>query len=171
MTTKLSPAVLGLALAACASGSASSHDDQLDQAAGTWAKDKAGCATYHYVRSTFSWTGTTTQTDVEITNDRATRRRYVAHVVQDGGQVKTEQWDETGPAVGSHAGAFEAKTVEQLLADCRQTLAQDPETNDITLVIGTHGVPTACVFVPKNCADDCTMGVALADFACGPLSP
>jgi hypothetical protein len=171
MNTKISLAVLGLALAGCASGSASPYDDQLDQATASWARDKAGCATYHYVRSTSSWTGSTSQTDVEITNDRATRRRYVEHVVQDNGQVKTDQWDETGPAVGSHIGAFQARTIEQLLADCRRTVAQDPQANKITLVVGAHGVPSDCLFVPKNCADDCAMGVTLSDFACVPLSP
>lgn len=148
---------------------AGSFEPQLTEAAAVWARDKPTCAPYHYTRTTSSFTGSRTETAVEITNDRPSRRRYVAHFVQDDGQVKTEQWDETGPAIGTHDGPFQAQTVEQLFAECREALARDPAANHLTLRIGAHGVPSTCAFFPMNCADDCSMGVSLSDFACGPL--
>jgi hypothetical protein len=164
----------------CASGAPASPDGSIPQtgsgsfqsrlaaAAALWAKDKPACTTYHYSRDSTSFTGSSTETDIEITNDRPSRRRFVGRYVQDDGQVKTEQWDETGASIGLHEG-YKASTVEELLADCRVALGEDPAANRLTLLIGVHGVPTACLFVPKNCADDCSMGVQISDFACGPL--
>jgi hypothetical protein len=169
MNSKLPTVLLALALG-CASDEASVLDSQLDEASATWAKDKPGCSTYHYVRFTPAGEGSvSTMTSVEIANDHATRRRFVEQRIADNGQATTTaQWDETGPAVGTHDG-FRAETVEELFADCRQVIAQDPKTNDLFLTVGTHGVPRDCVFVPKGCQDDCGMGFSLSDFACGPL--
>jgi hypothetical protein len=49
-------------------------------------------------------------------------------------------------------------------------VAQNPR-EDVTVDINREGVPVACWFVPKNCADDCGMGFGLGDFACGALAP
>jgi hypothetical protein len=149
---------------------ASSFQVQLDEAATRWAKDKLGCSTYHYKRSSYSFTGSNSETSFEITADRPSRRTYVGHNVQDDGGVQTVQWDETGAAVGSHDDAYAAETVEQLFADCRTAIAMNPTENDVRLMIGVHGVPIACIYIPKNCADDCVMGASIEDFGCGPLA-
>ncbi|HXU82117.1 MAG TPA: hypothetical protein VN914_12015 [Polyangia bacterium] len=168
MNTRLSLVLASICLG-CAGEPPSPLQAQLDQAAAMWARDKPSCAPYHYARVTLSFTGSTRQTAIEITNDHPSRRRYDARFVQDNGEVTTEHWDETGAAIGSHEDGHRAETVEELFAECRAVLGQDAAANRLTLEIGAHGVPTDCVFVPKGCEDDCGMGFNITDFACGPL--
>jgi hypothetical protein len=165
--------LLGAATTGCGSGASDGATGplqaQLAQAADDWARAKPGCATYHYVRPSDSFTGSHSETTVEITADRPSQRRYLGRVALEDGGVEATTWDERGADVGSHHDAYDAETVEQLFAECRTAIAQDPAKNELRLVIGPHGVPTTCTFLPRNCADDCVMGVGIADFACGAL--
>jgi hypothetical protein len=168
----------------CGSGSLSSPDGnpgaassaalqaQLAAAATTWASFKGSCPTYSYDRRYQSVTGSAQSTQVEITPGGASLRRFSTYAPSaGGGGTWTLVWEEGGSAVGSHDGAYPAYAVEQLQAECGTGLMQDPATWDLTLQIdASTGVPTLCLQRPIGCADDCTLGIRIAAFACTPLS-
>lgn len=106
--------------------------------------------------SVFGFTSTTT---FEGRGDEVVLRRYEARDAE--GEV-TESWTEEGEALGSHKGYEPLRTIEELYATCRnEVLTQDRDENDILLEFGDDGVLEICEYFPKNCADDCFMGVSI----------
>jgi hypothetical protein len=148
----------------------SSREARLAAARLMWANAKPDCPVYHYSRYHLSFTGFEATTTIEIANDRPARRSYVSVHDRFGNSDAgpQEKWDEVGSEVGSHTAGDPALTVEQIETLCDSIVAQNPR-EDVTVDINREGVPVACWFVPKNCADDCGMGFG-ADFACGPLA-
>ena len=153
---------------------------RLDAATSAWASAKAGCPTYSYDRRWQSnFPGIPAQlTEVEVTGDQATRRRYSTGTYGPfdggdggGGWTWTTMWDETGAEVGSHTGAgFAPSTSEQLFAECAAVLARNPAMYTLHAVFDPqYGVSTICTYRLMNCADDCTVGISLSRFACSPL--
>lgn len=149
--------------------------NQLDVAAANWRATKPGCPTYSYVRFERSVFGAGGETSVEISNDVPTRRRYVVEPWNRPDAAVPVTWEETGAAIGSHdggssaSGVYPALTVEELYAECEMVLARDPNTTELQLTAWTSGVLSLCTSRPKNCADDCSSGIVLRSFACGPL--
>jgi len=146
---------------------------QLYAARQTWMVSKTSCTVYSYDRRMTSVFGGASSTQVEIQNDRATRRRYWTYAMRaelDGGYGWMLSWDETGSELDIHDGAYPAYSIEQLLAECETILTQDPTQNQLVLTIGEGGVPSTCSYRPNGCADDCTSGIEIASFACVPLT-
>ena len=126
--------------------------------------------TYSYSVSTFSWTGYRTRTVLQFEQGVGTYRAFESVQLIGGapsGPLVLE-WEERGAEVGSHTNAAPVATVDQLYDRCAaDVLTQDPNRNTITLAFDEHGVLAECTYVPMGCADDCTMGVWLAELAMG----
>ena len=128
--------------------------------------------TYSYDVWTSSFTGYQTLTTLQFETGIATYRRFESAVPLATGQPGTlvVQWEERGTEVGSHTGAPPPDTIDTLYDRCaHDVLAQDPNRNTIALYIDDAGILKSCIYVPDNCADDCTMGVWLSHLMMGKI--
>lgn len=108
--------------------------------------------------SVFGFSSTTT---FEVQDDMVVLRSYE---VRDAEGVVTESWTEQGAELGSHKGYEPLRTIEELYTVCRnEVLTQERGANDIFLKFRDDGVLEYCEYFPKNCADDCFMGVSIDD--------
>jgi hypothetical protein len=151
-------------------------DSALSAARQSWAQTATTCPTYHYAISTSSFSGTGTKTTIEIAAGKPSARRYEQfHFDYSAGaanalKIVDKTWTETGASVGTHVEGVPAKTMETLYDDCaRDVEPQDPAKNEIKIETDARGVLRECWYVPRQCADDCKMGVSVEDFACGAL--
>lgn len=131
-----------------------------------------GAATYSYVVPTSSSAGFGywTRTTLQFQNGSATYRGFeTASALDDGRPAPlTLQWEERGAELGSHTDAAPLATIDQLYQRCASdVLARDPDENAIYLELDARNILETCVYVPKNCADDCAFGVTLADVEMG----
>lgn len=116
---------------------------------------------YEYDVVFASWIGFRSTTTLEVRDDEMVGRSYEAYDAE--GEL-TESWTEEGAALGSHESGAPLRTVEALYDVCRdEVLTQDRSENDIFLEFREDGVLKQCEYFPKNCADDCFVGVSIDD--------
>jgi major membrane immunogen (membrane-anchored lipoprotein) len=115
--------------------------------------------TYQYTRTSSSFTGYRDTTTVVVENDVVVRRTYE---VYDENGALFDSFDEQGAEVGSNESGAPARTIDELYEICRDdVLTQDPAQNHIILTFHDDGILETCVYVPRDCADDCDEGVGI----------
>jgi hypothetical protein len=134
-----------------------------------WTTTKTDCAgAYHYSTNSYGPLGVPAyKTTVAITEDQAAARRFERW---ENGAI-TEQWVETSAEIGAHAEGAPALTMEQLYDDCRtKILSGDSGRYNIVFETDANGALARCTAeLLPDCADDCSSGVVIMDFACGRL--
>lgn len=114
---------------------------------------------YEYDVVFASWIGSGSITTLDVRDDEVVKR---THEARDPEGKVTESWTEEGVELGSHEGGAPLRTVEALYAVCGdEVLTQDRTENDIFLEFHDDGVLKQCEYFPKNCADDCFVGVSI----------
>jgi hypothetical protein len=113
--------------------------------------------TYGYTRTSLSFTGFHSTTRFVVADDVVVRRTFEGY---DENDQLVESFDEQGDEVGSNQGAAPVYTIDELYEVCRDgVLTQDPEANQLFLGFLADGILDHCLYVPNDCADDCSMGV------------
>lgn len=140
-----------------------------------WLNTKRGCNQYQYAIESASFTGTHWKTTIVVVAERPTARSFEQWRYDTGSQapmptkIVDVQWTENAGQLGSHRDGAPAKTMETLYDDCeRDVLTKDPSSNTVSFKAEARGVLRECWYVPNNCADDCSTGVVLTEFACKP---
>jgi hypothetical protein len=166
-------ALLAAALGALGSLGCQTQDEaRLEDSQSAWHEllRQQGAATYSYVVPTASFSGFSTRTTVQFENASATYRRYESTAWLDDNTLSpiALQWEERGAELGSHTGAAPLATLDDLYERCRsEVLTRDPDDNGIYLELDARNILATCVYVPKNCWDDCSFGVTLAEVEMG----
>jgi hypothetical protein len=164
---------VALATAALAVAGCQTDDEaKLEDSQSAWREmlRQQGAATYSYVTPTLSWTGYATRTTLQFQAGSATYRRYEATPVLADSTLgpMTLQWEERGAELGSHTDGAPLATLDQLYERCgSEVLTRDPDANAIYLEFDARNILQTCVYVPKNCADDCDVGIRIADVTMG----
>lgn len=156
-------ATLLLALASCEDPPDSPEQSRLSQSRSSWAALKsANGSSYRYTARDASFSGYRWQTTVEVLQDRVLRRTFRSET-ETG--AEDQAWVEEGSALGSHAGAAPPLTIEGVYEECAaEVLTKDPGANSITVTFHSNGLLETCTYFPKNCADDCAVGVRVSSF-------
>ena len=128
---------------------------------------------YRYETSFSSFFGFGSITTLTVQGEQVVVRAYEAYSYNDKGDKEvTETWTEVDAAVGSHEAGAEPHTIAELYAVCRNgVLTQNPSENELYLEFRDDGVLKTCGYVPKNCADDCFMGVRIDALEFLPTKP
>lgn len=168
MHRTLSVASLPLAFIFVVAGCQSEDEARLQDSRVAWAAWAAPHGnTYSYAVSTQSWTGYATRTAVQIQGGTPIYRRFESSPMI-GGMPLSLEWEERGPEVGTHPNAGPAATMEQLYDRCAgEVLTQDPDTNEITLVLDERNILRRCTYRPLSCQDDCLFGVWVGELEMG----
>lgn len=160
----------GLLLSGCGQ---SVKQSELDESLATWQNLKAQNGDhYRYETSFASWTGFSSTTTLTVKAGRVTARAYEATYFDQDKTETTETWTEQGSEVGSHEAGAEPRTVDELYGVCRsEVLMQSSAENEFYLEFRGDGVLKDCYYRPKNCADDCLMGVNISGLEFLPAKP
>jgi hypothetical protein len=152
--------IVGLVLSTAACEGQSPEQAKLSESRESWAALKAeNGSSYRYTVKDSSWTGYTWQTSVEVLQDHVSRRSFTGAPVVGGAGTS---WLEEQGALGSHPEGAPPLTIEEIYDRCAsEVLTQDPGENSITLTLRSDGLLQGCSYFPKNCQDDCAVGVGL----------
>jgi hypothetical protein len=137
------------------------REDLLAESLLVWQGLKAADdGTYQYTRSSSSFSGYRSTTTFVVEADVVVRRAFEGY---DENGVLVDSFDEQGAEVGSNEGAEPVRTIDELYEICRdEVLTQDPDSNYFYLTFRDDGVLELCVYVPRDCADDCGDGVEIS---------
>jgi len=165
LTVALATSALGLM------GCQGERDARLEDSQSAWHEvQRQQGNTYSYAVPTESWTGYATRTALQIQASSAAYRRFESTPLLNDdsyGPIALE-WEERGADVGSHPGGAPPVTLDVLYQRCRnEVLARDPGENTITLAFDERNILRTCVYTPRNCADDCSFGVWVAELEMG----
>lgn len=136
------------------------HEALVAESLLTWQNMKAADdGTYQYTQSNSSFTGFRDTTTLVVEDDVVVRRTYE---VYDENDTLFESYDEQGAEVGSNRAGAPARTIDELYEICRDdVLTRDPVQNHIIVTFHDDGILETCVYVPRDCADDCDEGVGI----------
>ena len=124
------------------------------------ARKAAGSGDYVYTLSYSSVFGFGYTAEIEVSDGRVIRRKYDEFSVREDEELLS--YEEIGDAVGSHDAGPNVWTLDDLYDHCETVLAKtDPKMNDVTLTVTDDNLFSRCTIRPKNCMDDCTMGVSI----------
>lgn len=117
---------------------------------------------YIFTQRVSSFVGSSCETELEVRGGRVVRRRQTS-TGADG--TPGESWVEEGSALGSHQGCHPLQTLDDLYAICLDdVLCRDPADHYLNLKTFDDGLLSLCSYIPRNCADDCSVGPALSAF-------
>jgi len=129
-----------------------------------WLKAKAttdGSYIYETELSTFAGYGEITVITVE--QDVVSKRRFASYEDLAFRDRQLEAWTEEADEVGSHLSGSAAVSLDTLYTRCQEEiLTADPEENEIIFTVDQRGLLKTCVYVPRDCVDDCAEGVTIS---------
>ncbi len=137
----------------------------LDESEAAWEARKAsGTGDYAFGWTFSSWTGFYRGWSLTVVDDLVVMRTKTEgcqdYQYDECAEFVADNWCEEGDDVGSHADGCALALVEDLYRSCREdVLSKSPDENDIYLAFDDDGILVACTYFPKNCADDCAVGV------------
>ncbi|TDM00394.1 MAG: hypothetical protein C4K58_04085 [Flavobacteriaceae bacterium] len=118
---------------------------------------------YMYTVHFRSWVGSGSKTTLTIQNGVVTKREYEEYKDRSGTIVSS--YSETGNQVGKNQFGADALTIDQLYDTCISSiLTVNPDHNYISFSTDNSKMMRTCSYFPKNCADDCSVGVNISDF-------
>ena len=148
--------------------------NDLAKSLATWQNLKAQNGDlYRYETSFASLFGFGSTTTLTVQAEQVVVRAYEAYRYNSpGGREVTASWTEVGVAVGTHGAGAAPRTIDELYGVCRsEVLTRSSLENDFYLEFRPDGVLERCVYVPKNCADDCSSGVNITGLEFLPAKP
>jgi hypothetical protein len=125
--------------------------------------------TYKYTAITSSFSGSYSETKISVTNGSITARDYVYYEYQyhtdntPPTKLLSKEWHETTSNLGSHgAEGAELLTLEDVYSHAKNNwLAADPSRNTVTFETNNNGMISVAGYTPKNCQDDCFIGIKI----------
>jgi len=120
---------------------------------------------YTYTVTTVSWIGVATETTITVRNGIVTARDYAEFQLASSGHVPVKSWSETGTGLNTHGNeGAEIMTLDEVYNKASSVwLRADPKANNIYFETENNGLISSCGYSPKNCADDCFVGVTIKD--------
>lgn len=124
---------------------------------------------YEYTILEQSWTGTGSETTIDVEKGRVIGRYYLAFEIsdEDGSKEITDSYEETSKKeIGSHSLGAPPHTIDDLYKTCiSEYLIVDPDSNEVYFETNEEGVMILCGFVPIGCQDDCYRGIRISAFS------
>lgn len=133
---------------------------------------KAG-GRYSYTRVFQSFSSYYCSTTIHFDAGKATSRSELSGTDSAREGVKDMLWIENAGELGTHPSACHPLvTLDALYEQClNDVLCRDPKQNRVHLEFDAAGVLLQCLFVPIDCADDCSQGVDLKAVRIGDDAP
>lgn len=128
---------------------------------------------YSYDVKTNSFSGFGSITTIIVTNNVITKRTYESYRLFDNDfkplsfeeRIIQETFIETTEELNSNTLGAKTATIDELYKSCiNKYLKVDPNKNIITFKIFNTGLMSTCSYFPKDCQDDCTIGVSISNF-------
>ncbi|MGB1239434.1 MAG: hypothetical protein ACPG4U_14540 [Pseudomonadales bacterium] len=116
-------------------------------------------ADYQYAISFSSWAGFSHRTDIIVRGDKVVERRF--STVNDTANTR-RNWVERTGEIGQHSEGAPALKLEQLYQKCEREVLSVAGSSRYLRVDGRQ-LLRQCVYIPDNCADDCTFGIEISD--------
>lgn len=120
---------------------------------------------YRYTVTTSSWTGTRTTTVLTIDEGKVVKRSYVASstISSSNELIIHEQWEEAGATLNTHSNGSALLTLDQVYQKAKTEWL--PKRAKATSYFETknEGMISSCGYVEDNCADDCFVGITIAN--------
>lgn len=121
---------------------------------------------YIYQTRFISWTGYANITELKIEKGIITERNYEEY--EEYWNVSNREiidsYSEVNSGLGTHDKGAALLTIDNLYNSCSEYLSVDPITNTIYFNTETNGLMTFCGYNPKNCMDDCFIGINIISF-------
>lgn len=140
------------------------YDNDFDKSYKAWLNFKESSGnSYHYKMTSGSWTGSTTETVITVTDGKITKRyfKYTSPVANDGAPGRTEEWTEQEGEINTHAG-LEALTLDQVYEKAKTDWLLKRKDASTYFEANNNGMISSCGYVDDNCADDCFNGIRIA---------
>lgn len=124
---------------------------------------------YVYTVQEQSWTGSGSETTIEVEKRKVVARYFIAFEIsdEDGSRIITQRYEETSKKeIGSHALGAPAATIDDLYSTCiSQYLTVDHDANKVYFETNEVGVMMLCGYEPAGCVDDCFRGIRISSFS------
>ncbi len=140
-----------------------------DESYDSW-KDfkKAKNNSYSYTATTVSWTGFSTETKIVVKDGLVKERIYNRYNTNGWTGPKTLEasWKEDASSLNSHSGGAEILTLDQVYEKAKNIwLKADKDKNEIYFEEKNNGMISTCGYVPKDCMDDCFIGIKISEIS------
>ncbi|MXV50928.1 hypothetical protein GS399_08070 [Pedobacter sp. HMF7647] len=123
---------------------------------------------YSYTVISGSWTGIATETTITVMYGTVRMRECSLFAIDGGTGVKVlkESWVEDVKTLGTHKSGAEALTLDQVYEKAGNVwLKANTKENDIYFETANNGMISNCGYVPKNCIDDCFVGINISNIS------
>ena len=140
----------------------------LDDSRDAWLKfKKANNNSYSYTATFGSWAGFSTTTTIVVMNGIVSERIYKRYTIdgQTGQKKLDKSWTEDKSTLNTHPyeGA-ETWTLDEVYNRANNVwLKADKDQNELYFEANNNGMISLCGYVPKNCADDCLVGIRISE--------
>ena len=141
------------------------HENDFDKSYKSWLsfREAAGNS-YQYRIHGSSWTGSSSETGVTVTNGKITQRHFKYTSVVGLANVPKEalEWTEDENEINSHGyyGA-EALTLDQIYDKARSEWLIKRKNAKTYFETKNNGMISSCGYVEDSCADDCFTGITI----------
>lgn len=135
---------------------------------------KENGASYIYDVSFKSFSGFSSVTKITVIDNKVLKRAYNSYsrFDEDGKELKNgealreiESYEETESTIGQNSSGAKALIIDDLYETClKDVLTVKEIENEIIFTASDNGLLKTCVYIPKGCQDDCSMGVSISNF-------
>jgi len=143
------------------------HENKFDRSYQAWLdfKEASGDSYRYQVRSS-SWTGTSSETTITVTDGLVTQRHYKITSTHGMLNVPKEalEWTENKGEINSHqnAGAVGALTLEEVYEKARSEWLVKDQNAKTYFEADNKGMISLCGYVEDGCQDDCFVGINIS---------
>ncbi len=134
------------------------------QSLGNWQAYKRSVNNnYIYTVTTASWTGFSTETKITVHNGVVTARNYALYQMINSSRVALNSYSEISTTLNTHTEGAQTLTLDDIYSKAANDwLKADTNTNTIYFEVDANGLLSSAGYVPKNCADDCFVGINIS---------
>lgn len=120
---------------------------------------------YTYTVNFSSFTGYRTTTIITVSEGEVVKRIFYeidpTHIPEPK-KADKPKFIEDKTNLNSHNEGSPAVAIDQLYVDCSEKyLTADKNENIVTFEVDNYGILNICGYTPKNCIDDCFVGVSI----------
>ncbi|AWG23435.1 hypothetical protein FFWV33_18815 [Flavobacterium faecale] len=164
-------ALLGL-LTSCSNSTIDqepSNEMNYSKSLAKWTELKAVNGNSYTYKSNFtSFTGNGNTTQLTVKNGIVTAREYESFSIDNSPsrtKTITLYYLEDEKNLGTHTEGAPTITIDEIYTLCATNYLKVDETNNsITFTTLPSGLLNVCGYTPKNCMDDCFVGVNISDY-------
>lgn len=141
------------------------HENDFDKSYKAWLDfKKSSNDSYLYKTNFASWTGISGETTISVWKGKIISRSYIekGRDHQTNQIVIRQEWSEDSTNLHSHDHGDKAYTLDEIYNTAKTVWLIKNKDADISLETKNNGMISACGFVPKNCADDCFIGIHIS---------